>query len=152
MTKDQIGILTRALEREKSARRQAEKILEEKSSELYEVNNQLTVLNKDLESLLTRTDSQLQGVFENIVDAYVIIDLHGNILKMNNAAVILLDFENEKVDFNVRGMVFPNDFDKVSTSFKKLFDKGVLTDFEISIKTYKQEHKLVHINASIIYD
>lgn len=152
MSKDQIGILTRALERERSARRQAEKILEEKSSELYKVNNQLTVLNKDLESLLTRTDSQLQGVFENIVDPYVIIDLDGNILKMNNAAVILLDFENEKVDFNVSEMVFPNDIEKVSKSFKKLIDKGVLTDFEISIRTYKEENKLVHINASIIYD
>jgi len=64
MSEDRIGILTRALQREKEARRQAEKILEDKSAQLYEANKELSGLNKDLESLLTRRDSQLQGVFE----------------------------------------------------------------------------------------
>ena len=94
MSQEQIDILQRALNREKAARKAAEKILEDKSRELYVSNTKLEQLNKDLESLLTRKDSQLQGVFENIVDAYVIIDLEGNIMKMNDAAVALLGFKS----------------------------------------------------------
>lgn len=152
MSQDQLGIFQRALEREKIARRQAEKILEEKSAELYFVNKELSTLNKELESLVTRKDSQLQGVFENIVDSYVIMDLEGNILKMNNAALDLLGFANEKVDFNLMQMVLPKDVDKGSRSFEDLLVNGRLTDFEITIKTYNGESKLIHINASVIYD
>ncbi|MBT8325837.1 MAG: PAS domain S-box protein [Winogradskyella sp.] len=152
MSDDKIGVYMRALERERAARREAERILEEKSAELYEANEQLTRLNRDLESLLTRTDSQLQGVFENIVDPYVIMDLTGNILKMNNAAIHLLGFENDKVDFNLMDMVLPSEYDRVAKSFKTLLKKGTLTDFEIEIKTKNEELKIVHINASIIYD
>jgi len=152
MNQDRIGILQRALDREKKARRQAEKILESKSAQLYQANQELSVLNKDLESLITRRDSQLQGVFENIVDPYVIMDLSGNILRMNNAALGLLGFEDEKVDSNLMEMVFPEDANKVSEAYEQLLEKGTLTDFEIKIKTNDDKVKLVHINASIIFD
>ena len=152
MIDERIGVYMRALEREKAARREAEKILELKSAELYEANKQLSRLNKDLESLLTRTDSQLQGVFENIVDPYVIMDLTGQILKMNNAAVSLLGFKSANEDYNLMGMVFPEDYERIAKSFKELLKKGSLTDFEIDIKTRQGHRKIVHINASIIYD
>ncbi len=152
MSQDQIEILKRALIREKAARKQAEKILEEKSRDLYVSNTKLESLNKDLESLLTRKDSQLQGVFENIVDAYLIMDLSGNILKMNDAAISLLGFKNDKIDFNLMSMVNPKDYEHVKNSFKTLLKHGKLTDFEIKIKTNQNLEKLLHINASIIYD
>lgn len=152
MSENQIDILKRTLVREKAARKQAEKILERKSAELFEVNQKLTKSNKDLEILLTRTDSQLQGVFENIVDAYVIIDLLGNIMKVNDAAVFLLGFESKKEDFNLINMVHPDEGEIVKQAFKKLLKKGTITDFHVRIITKKKEEKLVHINASIIYD
>lgn len=152
MSQNQIDILQRALLREKAARKQAEKILEEKSLELYNSNKNLERLNVDLETLLTKTDSQLQGVFENIIDAYVIMDLQGNILKMNNAALHLLGFKNDKVDYNLINMVDPKDYNKVSESFNSLLNKGSITDFEIDITTNKKQKKIVHINGSIIYD
>lgn len=152
MSQDQIDILKRALEREKSARKQAEKILESKSAELFETNKRLEKSYSELEVLLNKADSQLQGVFENIVDPYVIMDLTGNILKMNNSAVRLFGFKNEKVDVNLNDMISPTDIDRISKSFSKLLKKGTLTDFEITIKTNKNELKLVHVNASIIYD
>ena len=62
MSKDQSDILQRALAREKAARKAAEKILEEKSRELY-------FTSQRLEQLLDEKSSQLQGVFENIADA-----------------------------------------------------------------------------------
>ncbi|QDO94522.1 PAS domain S-box protein [Formosa sediminum] len=151
MSQDKIDILQRALAREKAARKAAESILEQKAAELYETNQKLEKSYAELENLLTKKDSQLQGVFENIVDAYLIMDLSGNILKMNNAAIDLLGFENEKVDFNLMNMVSPQDFERVSQSFQNLLKLGTLTDFEINITTFLKEVKLVHVNASIIY-
>jgi PAS domain S-box-containing protein len=152
MSQDKIDILERALKREKVARKAAEKILEQKSTDLYYSNKKLEKLYEELESELTRTDSQLQGVFENIVDAYVIMDLSGDILKMNSAAVKLLEFESEQQDDNLMNMVFPEDYEVVTKSFKSLIKDGSITNFEIKIKTKQNKIKLVHINASIIYD
>ena len=152
MNQNQIEILQRALSREKSARKQAEKILESKSAELYDAKQKLEKSYSELETLLNKTDSQLQGVFENIVDAYVIMDLAGNILKMNDAAVVLLGFEDAKQDFNLLEMAHPNELDRVTESFKSLLENGSITDFHLNMITRKKEEKLVHINASIIYD
>lgn len=152
MSQDELDILKRALSREKAARKQAEKILELKSAELYSVNQQLQKSNKDLEALLTKTDSQLQGVFENIVDAYVVIDLLGNILTMNEAAVPLLGFKTRNDLINLNDIVDPTESNKVSIAFKELQEKGSITDLHIHIITHQQERKLVHVNASIIYD
>lgn len=152
MSQNEIDILKRALEREKAARKQAEKILEDKAAELYLANEKLIKYNQDLEILLTKTDSQLQGVFENIVDAYVIINLEGDILKMNDAAVSLLGFENTKENYNILNLVHPIDAERVRTAFKDLRKKGSITDFQVNIITKSKENKIVHINASVIYD
>ncbi|CAH8283633.1 PAS domain S-box-containing protein [Mariniflexile fucanivorans] len=152
MSQEKIDILQRALDREKAARKQAESILEQKAAQLYETNQRLEKSYSELEMLLTKKDSQLQGVFENIVDAYLIMDLFGNILKMNDAALRLFGFENDKVDFNLMKMVSPNDYERVANSFKELLNDGVLTNFEIKITTNDNIEKLIHINASIIYD
>lgn len=152
MSQKEIDILKRALEREKIARKQAEKILEDKAAQLYESNQQLTKANKDLETLLFKTDSQLQGVFENIVDAYVIMDLFGNILKMNDAAVSLLGFNSVKDDFNLMNLVHPKEAERVAEAFKTLYNHGSITDFHVKIITRTKQHLLVHVNGSIIYD
>ncbi|WP_396600816.1 PAS domain S-box protein [Algibacter sp. R77976] len=152
MSQEKVDILQRALAREKAARKQAEKILESKAAELYEAKQKLEKSYTELEHLLSKTDSQLQGVFENIVDAYVIMDLFGNILKVNDPAVILLGFEEAKQDYNLLEMVKPNEMERVAESFQLLLEKGAITDFHVTIITNKREEKLVHINASIIYD
>ncbi len=152
MSKDYIEVLERALKREKAARKQAETILERKSAELFEAKQNLEKSYAKLEILLNRKDSQLQGVFENIVDAYVIMNLQGDILKMNQSAVELLGFNNANQDYNLLSMAHPNETERVIKSFKLLLNKGVLTNFHLNIITLKKESKLVHINASIIYD
>ena len=152
MSQDKIDILQRALAREKAARKQAEKILENKAAELYDAKQKLEKSYLELETLLNKADSQLQGVFENIVDAYVIMDLMGNILKMNDAAVNLLGFNNAKEDFNLLEMAHPSEMGRVAESFKLLLENGSLTNFHLNIISRKKVEKLVHINASIIYD
>jgi PAS domain S-box-containing protein len=152
MSQEKVDILQRALAREKAARKQAEIILENKAAELFDAKQKLEKSYLELESLLNRKDSELQGVFENIVDAYVIIDLWGNILKMNDAAVNLLGFNSPKEDYNLMHMASPKDVNLVKHSFKKLLKEGTITDLHINIITKKKEEKLVHVNASIIYD
>ncbi|NNK81506.1 MAG: PAS domain S-box protein [Flavobacteriaceae bacterium] len=152
MSQKQIDILQRALNREKAARKQAERILEEKSAELFKITQKLKESNEKLEHLVSQQTSQLQGVFENIVDAYVVIDLLGNVLKMNDAAIDLLGYniENEKV--NLLNLSHPEESERVSKSFQDLLNTGFLTDFQVRIITKDKQQKLVHINSSIIYD
>ena len=89
---NKIEILERTLQREKSARKLAEKILEEKSSELYDLSEQLKISNLKLEELLTRKTSELNGVFENITDAFVVIELAMNYKFSKSLKRILLIF------------------------------------------------------------
>ncbi|WP_299361803.1 PAS domain S-box protein [Winogradskyella sp.] len=152
MSQEEVDILKRALERERASRKAAEKILEEKSAELYEVNKKLEESHAELTVLYNKTSSQLQGVFENIVDAYVIMDLWGNILKMNEAAVALLGFKTVHDEGNLSTLVHPKEVDKVEPAFRKLFEEGSITDFKIKIRTKQNISKFVHINASIIYE
>lgn len=54
------AILTRALERERQAKRAAEKIIEEKSAELYYANKELATLNESLEKQVIERTAQLK--------------------------------------------------------------------------------------------
>ncbi|MCA0131600.1 PAS domain-containing sensor histidine kinase [Winogradskyella alexanderae] len=150
MSEKEVNILKRALERERASRKAAEKILEEKSAELFKVNKMLEQSYSELTSLYNKTSSQLQGVFENIVDAYVIMDLSGNILKMNDAAVEMFGFKSTQEEENLNNLVSPSDIDIVKPAFKKLITDGLITDFKINITTKHNVPKIVHINASII--
>ncbi len=74
MSDSKIKMYERALAREKAARKEAERILEEKSLELYHKSEELRVSNSKLEDIVKERTSELEGVFENIVDAYVVMD------------------------------------------------------------------------------
>ena len=87
MNDKKITLLERALARERAARKQAESILEKKSADLFGLTQELKDSNIKLEELLSEKTSQLRGVFENIIDAYVVMDLNGNVLKFNDAAI-----------------------------------------------------------------
>ena len=152
MNQKEIDILKRALDRERASRKLAEKILEEKSKELYELNIKLEKSNVKLTSLNNKVNSQLQGVFENLVDPYVEIDLNGDILQMNNAAVDLLGLKSQSDKINVLNLVHPEDGEMIAPNFKELLSKGSITNFKVKLITQTKKTKLVHINGSIIYD
>ncbi|MBL85840.1 MAG: PAS domain-containing sensor histidine kinase [Winogradskyella sp.] len=152
MSQEEVDILKRTLARERASRKAAEEILEAKSAELYEVNQKLEASHKELTTLYSKTNSQLQGVFENIADAYVIIDLWGNVLKMNQAAIDLLGFNYKTEDINLMDLVVKEEIHLVAPSFKGLLEKGTITDYKVHVLTKNNEKKLVHINASTIYE
>jgi PAS domain S-box-containing protein len=152
MSQHRIDILERALAREKAARKQAEKILEEKSAELYELTVKLSKANSELESSVQEKQSQLKGIFENIVDAYVVMDLQGSVLKMNQPAIDMLGYDADKEEVNLFSLVHPEDRQKTLEGFSELAEKGVLTNFQLKVVTKDHQHKIVQVNSSIVFD
>ncbi len=151
-TSKKIEILERALLREKNARKKAEAILEKKSTELYSITEALKVSNKKLAELLKEKTNELEGVFINILDAYVLIDLEGNVLKMNDAAIHLLGFDYRSDKVNLLDLVTPEYVEYTKNSFKTLYQQGVFANYQAVIRTHNKVYKLVQINASVIYN
>ena len=149
---NQIEILERALQREKAARKVAEKILEEKSSELYDLSEQLKVSNSKLEELLSRKTSELKGVFENITDAFVVMELSGQILSMNQAAIDLLGYDVKNEPVNLTHLVKDEYKEYTFEAFRELIIHGKFNNYRAVILTKNNEEKIVQINASIIYN
>jgi PAS domain-containing protein len=99
MSKQEVELLQRALDRQVKARKQAEKILESKSKELYDTLHYLREDNNRLNGLLKEKTSELEGVFFNIPDPYLVINLEGQVVKMNQAAKVFLGFDIDQEDF-----------------------------------------------------
>ena len=152
MSQKKIDILQRALKRERAARKSAEKILDEKSRHLYFLSEKLKKTNLKLETLLNEKSSQLQGVFKNFNDAYLVMDLLGNVLKMNDIAVDMFGYDFHKENFNVTSLIYPEDVKYAFDSFDTLKNEGLFTNFNSRIVTKLNEVKWVQINATIIYD
>jgi PAS domain S-box-containing protein len=91
------------LKREIAAREQAEKILEEKSKELFLKNKELATVNSRLNETLELRVAELKEsefqrftLFENSVMG-VALTLHGKILKVNNTFAQMLGYDIEEV-------------------------------------------------------
>ena len=144
MSQNKIDILSRALVRQKQARKVAEKILEEKSRVLY-------ATSQKLEELLEEKSSELEGVFDNIIDAYLVMDLDGNILKMNAAAVTELGLDDLNDKINLFDLADPEELSNIAIAYKSLMETGSISNFEVKMIAKNGIRKLVHTNFSLIY-
>jgi PAS domain S-box-containing protein len=152
MSQEKIDILERSLKRERAARKSAEKILEDKSRDLHFLSDELKATNSKLENLLHEKSSQLKGVFENIIDAFVVIDLWGNVIKFNDAATLLFGYNIDIEALNILSLIYVEDMEYAKTSFTDLQIKGFFKNYKARVYTKSNGVKWVHINASIIYD
>jgi PAS domain S-box-containing protein len=152
MSQDKIDILERALLREKKARKQAERILEDKSRELYLLTQELKESNSKLEDTVSEKTNELEGVFDNLVDAYMLIDLSGNVIRMNDSASKLFGYDLKKESLNVAKLVYKEDSKYAYNAFAELIKKGSFTDYEARVNTKNKSVRLVHINSSVIFD
>lgn len=115
---EEYELLKRKLERESLARQEAEKLLEEKSLELYHSNQQLISLNKNLENIVTErtqkllaAENEYQFLIESINDMIFRLDLKGNIYFVNQVASKILGTDK-------REMVGKNIFDLLPDNVK----------------------------------
>ena len=83
MTPTDIDFLKKELAKEKLARAKTEKILQDKSRNLLRISKDLKLANQKLTDLLEKKSIELQGLFDNINDAYLLIDMDLNVIKMN---------------------------------------------------------------------
>jgi len=86
----EIDLLKRRIERERKARQQAEKLLEEKSLDLYRANEELRQLNLSLEAsiqerteALLRTDRQYRSLIQNLHAGVLLEDEQRRIVLTN---------------------------------------------------------------------
>ena len=151
MNSEKIAILQRALIREKAARKEAEKILEKKAAELYALTQELSETNTRLEKTIQQKISQLQ-VFESIVDAYVVVDFNGEVLKMNESAIALLGYDFRKAPIFLLDLVEEKMRERTQNAFSTLIKEGLLKNFQMEIFSKDGQQKIVQINASMLYD
>ncbi len=148
---DDKGIYERALKREKAARQAAEKILEEKASELFELNRELNAKNLILQQNFNTKEKELQGLFQSLVEGYVISDLEGYVLKMNDSAKGIFELKPSG-SFNLNSLITNKDKLHLSQGITVLLKKESLSDFELNIITPFGKEKIILLNASTIKD
>ena len=152
MDNKEVILLKKALERQKKARIQAEKILEQKSKELYDAKQHLEHANSRLENLLNEKASELDGAFLNIIDPYVVMDLEFNVINMNKSAKAFLGFDHSKVNVNLAELVHEDYRQYTSESMATLLEVGTLQNYRAKIRVQDGSEKFVQINSSIIYN
>ncbi|WP_350284709.1 PAS domain S-box protein [uncultured Croceitalea sp.] len=147
-----ITVLERALLREKKARKAAERLLEDKSKELYDASLHLKEANGKLEALLNKKGSKIDSAFVNIIDPYVVMDLTTKVINMNTSAKEFLGFDHTKEDVVLSEMVHIDYLEYTAESFKTLLQIGILKNYNVKIITKNGAEKYVNINASLIYN
>ncbi|SHJ28744.1 PAS domain-containing sensor histidine kinase [Pseudozobellia thermophila] len=152
MDSKEVILLKKALERQKLARIQAEKILESKSKELYDTARHLKSANSKLEGLLNKEHSSLGDSFMDIVDPYVIMDMDYNVITMNNSAIDFLGYDHRKERLNVGKLVHKDYIPYTLQAFQSLKDVGTLKNYRAKIVVKGNRHKYIQINCSLIYD
>ena len=152
MDKDELSILKRALAREKRARKAAEKLLEDKSKELYDASLHLREVNGKLENILSEKGDALEGAFVNIIDPYVVMSLDTEVVNMNASAKEFLGFDHQKESVKLSSLVHRDYVDYTRESFLTLLEVGILKNYQVRIETRTHGYKMVNINASLIYN
>ena len=101
---NELDILKRRLERETLARKRAEKILEEKSLELYTSNQKLSQLNKDLQTKVQEgirqqflKEEEYKQLIENASDIIYKADKTGNFSFVNKTTLHRLGYDEAEL-------------------------------------------------------
>lgn len=81
---NRVALLERKLAREKKARKEAEKILEEKSRALFETNKDLQKLNTKLENYIVQRNNILNSIVKSLNQGILVEDADRKIIMTNN--------------------------------------------------------------------
>ncbi|WP_394747464.1 sensor histidine kinase [Spongiimicrobium salis] len=152
MDNKEVLLLKKALARQKKARIQAERILEEKSKELYDMNKHLQESNHRLQNLLNEKASELDGVFINIIDPYIVMDLQFNVINMNASAKNFLGYDHNEEHINLSQLVHKDYVEYTVESIRSLLEIGSLKNYKAKIVVKDGTEKFVQINSSVVYD
>lgn len=157
---EEIALLKRKLEREKKARKQAERILEEKALELYTANRELQALNQDLEkevtkrtNLLRASEIKYRSIIENMELGLLEIDNNGNIIKSYKYFNEMLGYEPNELDGKkaTDTLVVPEYSDIIQQQIAQR-ENGEKNIYEIKIKKKDNSEIWVLISGAPFFD
>ncbi|AUC15475.1 hypothetical protein BTO06_10135 [Tenacibaculum sp. SZ-18] len=133
MNENEFLSLKKALEEERIAR----KLAEQKCVEL--------------EESFLRKESEFRGVYENLNDAFVLIDLFGNVLKMNSIAQGLFGYTyDENNPLNLLKLVHSDDYEYTQEAFRKLMKFGKYSKYRSRIIANGNIEKILEVNCSLV--
>ncbi|MDP5140822.1 MAG: PAS domain S-box protein, partial [Spirosomaceae bacterium] len=159
MSEDKIQLLERRFNRERLARKEAERILEEKAMELYNANNQLKGLNESLESEIEKRTEDLRISrlrYKNFIEtANEIIyetTAEGFITYANPISSTLLLFRNEEITGKHFLKFIAREFrDSVVKHYQQCVDSKVVNSY-LEIPILKKNKELIWVGQSVTFD
>jgi PAS domain S-box-containing protein len=151
-TQDKIESLEKSLLLQKEGKEEVEKILKVKTLEFQNTSQKLQITNSELESLLEEKTIQLKGLFENINDAYLVMDINGSVIKMNDNAKDLFGYNLHKEKVHIKSLLYREDLRYAKDSYSELIANGYFSNYTARIIAKNKEVKWVNINASVVYD
>ena len=134
MNEDEIISLKKALEEERKARELAEQKYIK------------------LEESLLQKESEFKGVYENINDAVVLIDLQGNVIKMNEIAEEMFGYKSNSSSLNLMKLVHPKDYKYTLEAFQNLMKTGRYSKYRSRIIAEGDIVKTLEVNCSLVFD
>lgn len=151
MDNKEVILLRKALERQRRARQEAERILEEKSKELHAMNTHLKEENTRLRHAASDSGFKMDQVFLNIIDPYIVMDLDFNVVEMNDSANAFLGIEKD-TPVNLASLVHPDFLEYTTQSFSSLMKVGLIKNYRSKLILPSGSLRWVQINASLVYD
>jgi len=153
----EVEILKRKFERERLARLEAEKLLEEKSLELYQSNQKLKSLNIDLENLirvktqrLEATENEYHILVESINDLIIKTNLNGEITYANQIAGRILDSYGSSLILGKNIFSFiPTELRRQTLFFfyRQFISKNCINYLELPLNTVNHDIKWLGISV-----
>ncbi|MFL3660681.1 MAG: PAS domain S-box protein [Polaribacter sp.] len=152
MDSERNDILKKSIDTSKKARNTAEKKLEEKTKEVQLLRNELKEIHSKFAEITTQKMFESAGIFENINDGYICMDLSGNVIKMNGIAIDFFGYDIHKQKLTVSDLIHPDDLEYGTRSFNTLFKEGVFTNYRTRALTKDKRIKWVQVNGNLIMD
>ncbi len=152
MDKDKIQLLEESLQQERLALKKAEAILKQKSLDLDNTNKELQAAKHSLSIVEYEKQIELDNLFKSIIDPYVLMDLMGNVVKMNQASSDFFGIENLDKPFNVMTILHREDVGYAMNAFRQFVKDGSFRNFQARLFNRQKELKWVDINCNIIYN
>ena len=147
--------LNRRIEREISSRKAAEKILEEKALELYQVNEQLKILNEELEKkvelrsqALIETELRFRTLVESATDVIFNTNQYGIFTYINATGATLYGYsEDEVIGTHFLEYIHHEHKEMCFDHFTKMFDEKILETY-FEFKVVRRDGKIIWVGQN----
>jgi PAS domain S-box-containing protein len=148
VSNSKVDILQRALERERIARKEAERILEDKSRQLYELSEELKKTNKALQGNLSEKTLELQAIFDNS-SLGIVLTKYGKIIETNKAFEELLGFTSEELKkMDVQSISVSDDYPSSRDLMEKL-NNGIIDKFSVNKRYVKKNSTVIWAKTNV---